>query len=305
MSDLAFLERLEKRSLNENSFNRKIEFLVDSFVPKYMLLYIYANGGNGKSYLVQALSRHLLDNKIVKRVIYMDLDNPPTVLKDRKLNDLLINNHKNLNYLSRSEMEITGLEQIFELEQFARAGVYDDFLLIVDSIRNLVDVKNDAKVMTVMDALMTIREAGMTIIVLGHENKDGVNYQGSNNILNSVDGMFRLVKQPSPWGTLSYTLEAKKDRAGIRDCAFEVDADTLGFKEVDYAVACMSSYELEFVEKIKKALASNAEPLNKTKLLELAGHAKDDKTAREALDKFTNTLWVAEKKGNRYFYKLK
>lgn len=305
MGELEIFKKLQKRSLKKSSFNKKVEFLMDGFIPKGMITFIYANGGNGKSYLTQALSKYVLDNQKTEMVVYVDMDNPVTILKDREIDKLLIEERENLNYIQRSEMEIDGLEQLLEIEAYAKGSIYKDVLFVWDSLRNIVDVKNDAKVMRVMDAFMNIREAGGTLVILGHENKDGGNYQGSNNILNSVDAMFRLVKQPSSWGTLSYTLEAKKDRAGIVDSAFEVSAETLELKPIEYAVACMSQYELEFVEKIKKALASNEEPLNKTKLLELAGHTKDDKTARDALDKFTGTLWLAEKKGNRYTYKLK
>ncbi len=44
--------------------------------------------------------------------------------------------------------------------------------------------------------------------------------------------------------------------------------------------------------------------LNKTELLEATGHKKDDKTARDTLDKFTDKFWKAKKQGNRYIYSL-
>ncbi|WP_201341740.1 hypothetical protein [Abyssogena phaseoliformis symbiont] len=62
---------------------------------------------------------------------------------------------------------------------------------------------------------MNLREAGATVVVPHHSNKDGKNYQGSNNIRNSVDNMYQLSKLPSEDGRLHLHLQVKKERCAI------------------------------------------------------------------------------------------
>lgn len=63
--------------------------------------------------------------------------------------------------------------------------------------------------------IMNLREAGATVVVPHHSNKDGKNYQGSNNIRNSVDNMYQLSKLPSEDGRLHLHLQVKKERCAI------------------------------------------------------------------------------------------
>ena len=72
-------------------------------------------------------------------------------------------------------------------------------------------VNNEAKIGLVMNLLKDIREAGGTILILGHSNKDGRNYQGSNAIRNSLDNMYQKKKRELAEG-VGVILEVRKER---------------------------------------------------------------------------------------------
>ncbi|MFV0481287.1 MAG: AAA family ATPase [Campylobacteraceae bacterium] len=291
---------LDEQKLKTKHFSQKVEFYIPECLPKGLIVLIYADGGQGKSYLSLALTKELLDINI-KKLIYLDFDNPLTVLKDRGV-DKIIESYANLNYIQRSSLDMQPFELLLKLEEEAKANTYKDCVFVVDAIRNFVDITNDAKTLRAMEAFMNIRDAGATIILLHHSNKDGKNYQGSNNIRNSVDCMYQLKKHQSNDGEINITLEAKKERAGIKDVGFCLDIDTLKLTPLDMTVANMNEYEENFVTKAKQTL--KGKKLNKTQLLGELGYKKDDKTARDTLDKFTDVFWVAVKKGNVYTYEL-
>jgi len=295
---------LNELKLQDEHFDEEVEFLIDDFLPKKLITMYYADGGNGKSWLAQGITKHLLEKDKIKNLTYIDFDNPVSVLKERNINELLIKKYKKLNYIQRSTLNISPFELLMKLEEHAYSGAYDDCVFLLDSLRNIVDIMHDGKVMRVMNALMNMREAGATIIILHHSNKDGKNYQGSNNIRNSIDCMYRLNKRPSGDDEINFLLDVQKERAGINDCAFCVKTESLELREMDFDIACMNEYELEFVDKVKKSLSMRKDGLNKTELLEATGHKKDDKTARDTLDKFTDKFWKAKKQGNRYIYSL-
>ena len=59
-------------------------------------------------------------------------------------------------------------------------------------------------------------------------------------------------------------------------------------------------------DRYKKFLLYGAlEGINKTELLEMTGHKKDDKTARETLERYEGELWVSKKLSNVFTYTLK
>lgn len=193
-------------------------------------------------------------------------------------------------------------ELLYKLENAANKNAYQDCIFIIDSLRNFVDISNDNKTMKVMDALMNIRDAGATIVLLHHANKDGKNYQGSNNIKNSIDCMYQLTKHRSSGSKINVSLEVKKERAGIIDNGFSIDVLTLEIDTLDMTIANMSENEEKFIDNIVFALKNKS--LNKTQLLNQLGYGKGDKTARDMLDKFNGIFWNSRKKGNVYTYEL-
>jgi archaellum biogenesis ATPase FlaH len=298
MSDISIF--LDEHKLRSERFNEKVEFYIPDFLAKGLITMIYADGGQGKSYLSLCLAKTLLQRSVGK-LVYLDFDNPLSVLRQRGVGELC-ERHDNLNYIHRSSLDIPPFELLLRLEADAVRGAYAGWVFIIDSIRNFTDVNNDIKVMRVMNGLMNIRDAGGTIVLLHHANKDGKNYQGSNNIRNSIDCMYQLKKHHSNDGEINISLNIIKERAGIKDIGFCLDIAKLEMRELELMIAYMSEYEENFVSEAKRALSQK--PLNKTQLLQALGHKKDDNTARDTLDKFEGTFWESKKQGNSYVYQL-
>lgn len=298
------IDVLKNMALNSDELHVDVEFLIDDFIPKKMITMFYADGGNGKTWLSYGVASYLCSNAVCKELYYLDFDNPIVTLKERNVDDLLIDRYPHLNYIQRSKLKVAPIELIKGLSDNAIAHAYDDMVFIIDSIRNLDYIKDDKKAMELMNMLMNIREAGATIILVHHANKDGKNYEGSNNIKNSLDCMFKLTKLPSPEGRLHLGLETKKERGGVKDCAFRVDTNTLELYPIELQEASMNIREKEFIESIKKILKQNPEGMLQGKLLAAIGSSSTDKTTKSMLDKFENRFYMKEEQGNRKIYKI-
>jgi RecA-family ATPase len=291
---------LNAATLNEHDFNDQTEYVIDGFLAKNMITMIYADGGNGKSWLGLGLAGYCA--ALNMPVIYLDFDNPLTVLRDRGVNQKLVARYPNLQYIQRSKWQGSAFDMLECLSIRATGGAYKGAVVVIDSLRNFADIENNAKIMVVMDMLMNIREAGATIIVLHHSNKDGKNYQGSNNIRNSVDNMFRLEKLELSTG-IGTLLIAVKERCAIQDKAFDICPHSLELTERDLLEAKATEDDLEFIKQVKDALFAQPN-LNKTAVLEATGATKDDKTARARLDKYDGIYWQSKKNHTRIVYSL-
>lgn len=294
------LDFLAQASLCTEDFNEETEFLIQDFLTKRMITMVYADGGNGKSWLALALAKHCAG--FLDQVFYLDFDNPLSVLKERNVNEKLIAACPNLHYIQRSKCELPPFELLKTLAESATAGRFEDMLFIIDSLRNFCDVSNEAKIAQTMNMLMDIREAGGTVLILHHSNKDGRNYQGSNHIRNSVDNMYQLKKRELSQH-VGCILEVRKERAAIVDKAFDICPDSLVLSEKDLIEAQSTEQDLTFVKTVKDIL-TGATTLNKTDLLREAGFNKDDKTARAKLEKYDGIYWSSNKKHTRIFYSL-
>lgn len=297
MSDI--FKFLDDCSLRANDFDKKHEFLIDGFLAAELITMIYSAGGSGKTFLAYGITSKLC--KMGKKVFYIDFDNPVNVLKERRCDELLINRYENLRYIQRSSVQIHPYSLILELEKSSIKGAYNNCVFILDSLVNFCDLFNDNHLMKLFDALKNMREAGATIIVLHHANKDGKNYQGSTCIRNAIDCMYKLFQKPANIGELNFVLEVAKERAAIVDSAFNLKIDTLELNNLEKSVANMSEYEFSFTTKAT-AILKDSDKLSKTELLNALGYEKDDKTARECLDKFDGKLYFSNKVGKTIFY---
>ncbi len=294
---------LSESTLNPHDFNEQVEFLVEGLIAKKMITLFYADGGNGKSWLGFALAKYCASQGL--HTIYCDFDNPLGVLKERNINELLVQNYRNLQYIQRGKCKSTPDELLQQLNQQAVGNTYQDCVIVLDSLRNFTNVNNDAHAMQAMTMLMNLREAGATVIILHHANKDGKNYQGSNNIRNSIDNMYELKKLESDTdnGELNVHLTAKKERTSINNAAYKINTHTLDMTPLDETQATMTAEVEAFVEQIKHTLRATPN-INKTALLEATGRKKDDKTGRSWLDKYDGVFWHSIKAGGVFTYSL-
>ena len=296
------------KPLTTDDFNENVEFLYPHFLPKKQITMIYADGGMGKSWLMFGLAKYATEfnsatEQGAMKVLYIDVDNPISVLKERGIERKLLNVCEGLTYSHRSKFDGEPVDLLDELDKRAFGNAYKNTLLILDSLRDFADVNNDLAAMRIGNKLKNIRDAGATIIVLHHSTKNGSNYQGSNNLRNSIDNMYRLVKADAPEGQMRWYLQVKKERAAIDDIALRLDIDDLMLTELDLDEVKLNDEEKDFIDKVKAVLKEHGN-LNKTKLLEACGHKKDDKTARDRLDRFNGIHWKSEKLKGAYTYGL-
>ena len=287
--------------LTPADFNQKIAFLIDDFLPKNLISMIYANGGMGKSWVGFALAKYAANEGM--DVIYLDIDNPMSVLKERGIDEKLINACPNLMYCHRSKMSLEPEALLDAFDKMAVGNKYSNTFFVLDSLRDFADVNNDLAAMRIGSKLKNLREAGATILLLHHSTKNGSNYQGSNNIRNSIDNMFQLIKAEAPQGQIRWLLTVEKERAAITDTALSMNVDDLTISKIDIDSVRLTTEEKDFIKKVQAAIGEK-DNINKTKLLEACGHKKDDKTARDRLDKFDGTYWKADRVKGVYTYSL-
>lgn len=300
---------LDEIALTSEQVHQEVEFLIQDFLPKNMITMYYADGGNAKTWLSYGVAAYLCKNELAKVVYYLDLDNPLVTLKERKTDELLIERFPNLKYIHRSDLKETPLELLEKLahKDNSKDHAYKDMVLIVDSFRNTTNIMNNEKAMHMMNLLMDIREAGMTILGIAHSNKDGKNYEGSNNIKNSLDVMFKQKLLQKVMGEyVIVNLEAEKERAGVRNCDWKICTRTLEMTHADPIYSRMNEYEVKFVSKGKEGLLKYPSGLGQTELLKYIGYEKTDHTARASLEKFEGKFWnkIQEKKGSPITYVL-
>ena len=298
---------LNEMALTSDKLHRETEFLIPKFLAKRMITMIYADGGNGKTWLNYGAAAYICSNKLAKMVYYFDFDNPIDELTVRNVEELLINKYDNFKYIHRSDLLDTPLETIEKLasKEHSRKHAYEDMVFIFDSVRNITDVLNNQKAMYLMNLLMDIREAGGTVLFIAHSNKDGKNYEGSNNLKNSADAMFKeyLINKIQD-KSVTVGLKGEKERSGIKNCDFTICVNSLTLSEADPILSRMSDFEKQFASKAKENLIKNPMGLNKTQLLLLLGYEKDNIAARDTLDKFTNIFWKSEKDKNKIIYTI-
>ena len=116
------LSFLTSASLNNTDFNAKTEFLLDGFLAKRLITLIYADGGNGKSWLAFGLAKHCAQQG--QHVYYLDFDNPLNVLKERNIDRLLVDSYHNINYIHRGKCKPSAVELLEQIEQHATGNAF-------------------------------------------------------------------------------------------------------------------------------------------------------------------------------------
>lgn len=287
------------QQLQDHHFEQNIEWLIDGFLAKNLITLIYASGGNGKSWLSAAIAKQAAQEM---KVLYIDYDTGLKTLSTRGLKHKLIDPSPSLHYVHRGSATMRPNEMLDALEAQAVAGKYHNTLIILDSLRNFADINNDGKAMAVMNQIMNLREAGATVLIISHANKDGRNYQGSNNIFNSLDNMYRLTKLEAPnTQQIRWLLNVEKERVEISDLAFDFKLDDLTLLPIDLNVAQMTPEEKEFTTSIIAQIEKQP-GINKKELLEAIGKDKRDKTANARLEQFDGTYWQAKINNRTYSY---
>jgi len=295
------LDFITHHALTSNHFNQHTEWLIPDFVAQEQITLVYAAGGQGKSWLALAIAKLAAQHN---QVIYLDYDNPIQVLNDRGILQKLIEPCPSLHYVQRGVSNLTPAQMLEHLAD-ANRDELTGTLVVLDSLRDIGNIRSDSGALYAMTLLKNLRDAGATVLVLNHANKDGKNYEGSNNIYNSCDNMFSLLQLDQTAGRIDYLLTAEKDRGGISDCAWRINTQTLGLTALDIQEARTSEADKSFIDSIKASLQAHPEQ-NKAELLRSVGRERNDNAANKQLDRYNGIHWQIEKakKGSGYVVRL-
>ena len=147
--------------------NYRIDYLVRPILLKSGITTIYADAGEGKTFLTISLVDYMLENGLVSRVFYVfpdeDFTNP--ILKR------LVDKYENFYVLSTSPKFIKDLGKDIEDKEFK-----DGDLFIIDTLESFCDsvaldqFKDIGKVYAILKKL---KRLGCSVLVLNHKNKEG------------------------------------------------------------------------------------------------------------------------------------
>lgn len=295
----------ENMALNPQDLNdEETVFYMKDFLVAEAITMIYGPPSQGKTWFMLGVSK-LLASKI-KRIFYIDFDNPKRQLKERGV-DWLIQEYSNIKYFTKGGLAVTAAEFLNELNKNAFGQNYKDCAFIIDSTRDFVDnLYNDTQAKAFMQVCKNIRDAGGTVILIHHTTKNGRVLDGSGEFAKSADNVFEFRQKARLGSELQWSLRVENDRDAIADCGFAVDTNSLTLKDIDPVLSSMSEYEESFVNKACESLRKYADGLSQTELLKQIGFEKTDKTARDTLEKFTDKFWskYQEKKGKPITYSL-
>ncbi len=292
----------EKNALKIEDLDESLtEWWIDGFLVKESITLYYGKPSTGKTWLSLGLLK-MLSNQNAK-LFYLDFDNPKRQIKDRGVDKLLL--HSSIKYFSKGSLKVLAEEFLESIRVGAVGKRYKDCIFFFDSTRDFVDIHNTKQVRKFMELCKDIREAGGTVILLHHSTKNGKVIDGSGDFAKSADNVYAITQRAKTENEIQFSLKVENDRDPIANCGYKVNTKTLDLSEIDEEIAMMSEDEEEFVKKGKEILSKNPKGISKTNFLDKLGFKKDDKTARDLLDVFTDKFWKIEKINNRLFnYKL-
>ena len=279
-------------------------FYIPDFLVAQSITMIYGPASQGKTWFMLGLCKMLAPR--VKKIFYIDFDNPKRQLKERGV-DWLIDEYPNIKYFSKGGLSLSATEFLQELSKNAIGQAYKDCIFVVDSTRDFVDnIHNDTQVKAFMQVSKNIRDAGGTVMLIHHATKNGKVIDGSSEFAKSADNVYEFRQKMRIGCELQWSLKVENDRDAIRDCGFCVNTKNLELKELDAVFSTMSDYDENFVAKALELLKRSEEGLGQTLLLKNIGYEKTDKTARETLDKYTDKFWSKhqKRKGAPVTYKI-
>jgi len=276
----------------------KTEYLIDSFLVKEAITMIYGAASQGKTWFMYALAKKLL-NQGIKRLYYVDMDNPKRQLIARGVDkNLLI--YENIKYITKSSLKFSIDELLMSIKKEAYGRNFEDIVFIFDSTRDFVDVKNDRAAKGFMEIMKQIREAGATVLLIHHATKSGRYIEGSAEFTRAADNVYELKQKLRSGTKIHYSLKVENDRDPIKDKSFIVDTSSFLLSEDDDTFAKLSQEDEEFVKAVLDAINNGLN--TQGEILMSLGKKKDDKTARKKLESFIGQFWIKKQDGRKKLY---
>jgi RecA-family ATPase len=291
------------RGLRAEHFEIETNYIIKDFLVERAITLIVAPPKKGKSLFAMGLCKYLIDHAKLN-LQYFDFDNPLSAISDRGVDKIIKYYVNGLDYIHPEEVAITSTEALNLLVKNAEPNSYKNYVMIFDSIADFADVMSDSSSSAFMNKMKILRNAGATIILLHHSNKNESNYKGSSVFRSACDNMFSLESEVVNSIESNFMLNVESGRFQVRNSAFNLLIDDFTLKLLNYDDVCMPHHVREFIREVKIALKKAKEPLNQTKLLEAIGKDKRDKTSAELLTEYTGRYWKLKETGKSKLYSL-
>jgi len=279
--------------------------LVDKFLYTGTVTLIYSPAKQGKTWFGYALANKISENDSVKKIFIIDMDNNIQTLKDRKVDELLLENPK-IKYTDRARIECDPIEHLEKIAKYAHKSIYEGIVFFLETTKDFVrDVDNHNQSNDFIKMTLRIRDAGGTVILFHHTTKSGRQISGASVWTNSPDNVYELSQKRRTEGVIHQMLIPRNCRYLSQEKGFSIYLQELLLKPLDPIIAGMSREDELFVNKVKETLQKHPEGINQSALFGEIGYKKTDKTARNHLEKFTGDFWHIENgKNNQKIYKL-
>jgi len=114
----------------EDLEDEAIRWLIPQMLVAEAITMFYGPPGQGKTWLMYALTRRLCGLDSVKKVWYLDWDNPKRQLKERRIDLLMEEAGERLAYLSKSSTDLYSYELLEMIAAEAVGRRYDGHVFI-------------------------------------------------------------------------------------------------------------------------------------------------------------------------------
>jgi hypothetical protein len=279
----------------------QLTFLISPLLLRGKITTLFAPAGAGKSTFVYKIVQNSLKSQVLNKVLCIFSDADTTNAEFQAL----VKEYFDRNNLSKSRFIPIMPDQRFwrdlkksiESETLKKEGID---LVIVDSLEqffDLVGLDFHRSVGVFFGVLRRLAVQGVSILLLHHTNKGGVEFSGRATIVNQSDVVYRLRKA----GKYKWFGDAVKHR-GTRELEGKIDFYAELTKDGIEFSTDMVDDRLGYVVHLIKQVLGGKGRLRQYELIELVRKkAREDDAEvgkhkiREALAKYDGIYWTAER----------
>ncbi len=290
---------------------KDINWLIDGILPEQTIGVLYGASGSGKSSLMINYCQYILSKINEVHIIYIDADMNANKLKQIGIGELIKKHKERFVYAGKQVTNIVAKTQelLKEIIEFQNKCSRKKYLVVEDSLTLLSQKKNgflDTDMLYKYEK--QIREAGGTVILIHHLNKNGV-FADSQQIENFADYTF-LVER-NDFNNCILLKPQKASRFDIQPKAYKTE-DRKIIDEIDFSMANISLCESNFVKIIVDLLADGE--MNQSEIMKYLKQSSfftkfgvGEKKAIGWLEKWAkNAKWSFEQRANeknaKYFF---
>jgi len=285
---------LESVALQENDFDIGDKTaLIPDFIFSESITLIYSPPKQGKTWLAYSMGLEIIKKKEVEQLIYIDMDNSLSTLKERGINQSFITKSK-IKYITRVKLQVEPIDFLKKIANSATLGAYEGIVFFLDTIKDFVDTDSKTQASEFMKYCVKIRDAGGTLIILHHSTKNGNNISGNSVFINTPDNVFEMKQKSKMGGVINCNLTVTHARGLVKNCKYSVDTKTLELKKYNAIADGMTEIDRALAQKALKALSSS-NGLSKSKLIESMGLVRTDRTGKRIVEELTGSYWIEEK----------